>query len=91
MVVFAAIYCIVDAGQAGAFSERLSRTDALYFTVTVFATVGFGDIAAVSELARVLVTAQMVLGLLTVGVIVKLLLGAADVAKARRDRTTDPG
>jgi len=36
LVVFAATYSIVDAGQEGAFSERLSRTDCLYFAVTVF-------------------------------------------------------
>ena len=88
LVVFASIYCIVDANQPDAFSERLSRTDGLYFTVTVFATVGFGDITPVSELARILVTVQMVLGLLAVGVVAKLLFGAADVARARRSRTT---
>jgi voltage-gated potassium channel len=88
LVVFASIYCIVDAGQRDAFSERLSRSDGLYFTVTVFATVGFGDITAVSDLARILVTVQMVLGLLTVGVIAKLLFGAADFARARRSRAT---
>ena len=88
LVVFASIYCIVDASLPDAFSERLSRTDGLYFTVTVFATVGFGDITPVSELARILVTVQMVLGLLAVGVVAKLLFGAADVARARRSRTT---
>ena len=88
LVVFASIYGIVDTGQPNAFSERLSRTDGLYFTVTVFATVGFGDITPVSDLARILVTVQMVLGLLTVGVIAKLLFGAADVARARRSRAT---
>ena len=29
----------------------MTRTDALYFVVTVFATVGFGDITPVSETA----------------------------------------
>jgi voltage-gated potassium channel len=52
--------------------------------VTVFATVGFGDIAPVSELARVLVTIQMLVGLLAVGVIAKFVLGAVQVAVARR-------
>ena len=52
--------------------------------MTVFATVGFGDIAPVSELARVLVTIQMLVGLVAVGVIAKLVLGAVQVAVARR-------
>jgi UDP-N-acetylmuramyl pentapeptide phosphotransferase/UDP-N-acetylglucosamine-1-phosphate transferase len=92
IVVFAAAYCTVDAQQPGAFSEALSRTDGLYFTVTVFATVGFGDISAVTQLARVLVTIQMLVGLLTVGVIAKVVFGAVQVAETRRaQRHTSSG
>jgi voltage-gated potassium channel len=83
-VVFASTYWIVSAEQAGAFTEPLDRTDGLYFTITVFTTVGFGDIAATSELARVLVTVQMLVGLVTVGVLAKLVLGAVQVAVARQ-------
>ena len=32
----------------GAFTERMNRLDSLYFVITVFATVGFGDITAAS-------------------------------------------
>jgi hypothetical protein len=84
VVVFAATYCVVDTDQPGAFSEPLSRTDGLYFTVTVFATVGFGDITPVTELARILVSIQMITGLLTVGVIAKVVLGAVRVAETRQ-------
>jgi len=86
IVVFAATYCTVDAQQPGAFSEALSRTDGLYFTLTVFATVGFGDITPVSQLARVLVTIQMVVGLLTVGVIAKVVFGAVQLAESRQSQ-----
>jgi len=86
LVVFASTYCTVAAQQTGAFSEPLSRTDGLYFTITVFATVGFGDITPVTELARVLVTLQMVVGLLVVGIIAKVVLGAVRVAESRRSR-----
>jgi hypothetical protein len=84
LVVFAATYCTVSAQQPEAFSEPLSRTDGLYFTMTVFATVGFGDITPATELARVLVTLQMLVNLLTVGVAVKVVLGAVRVAESRR-------
>ena len=87
-VVFASTYWIVAQEQSGAFSEPLNRTDGLYFTITVFSTVGFGDITPVTQLARVLVTVQIIIGLVTVGVIAKLVLGAVQVAVARR--TTDP-
>jgi len=86
VVVFAAAYCTVDAQQPGAFSEALSRTDGLYFTLTVFATVGFGDISPVTQLARVLVTIQMVVGLLTVGLIAKVVFGAVQMAESRRSQ-----
>ena len=90
LVVFASTYWTVATQQAGAFSEPLSRTDSLYFTVTVFTTVGFGDITPVTDLARVLVTVQMVVGLLTVGVIAKVVLGAVQVAESRRNREPGP-
>jgi voltage-gated potassium channel len=86
IVVFAATYCTVDAQQPGAFSEALSRTDGLYFTVTVFATVGFGDITPVTQLARVLVTTQMIVGLLAVGVIAKVVFGAVQLAESRQSQ-----
>jgi hypothetical protein len=92
IVVFAATYVTVSAQQPGAFSEPLNRTDGLYFTVTVFATVGFGDISPVTELARVLVTIQMLVGLLTVGVIAKVLFGAVRIAESHNtQRSTSAG
>ena len=88
IVIFAATYCTVATQQPDAFSEPLNRTDGLYFTVTVFATVGFGDISPVTQLARVLVTIQMIAGLLTVGVIAKVVLGAVKVAETRQTQAT---
>jgi len=87
LVVFAATYCTVAGQQADAFSEPLDRTDGIYFTVTVFATVGFGDITPVSQLARVRVTVQMLVGLVVVGLVGNLLCGAVQAAVARRDET----
>ena len=83
LILFASTYITVDGQQADAFSEPLSRTDGLYFTVTTFATVGYGDITPQTELARALVTIQMLVGLIAVGVIAKVVLGAARVAQER--------
>jgi voltage-gated potassium channel len=88
IVVFASSYCTLDTDQPGSFSEPLNKTDALYFTVTVFATVGFGDISPVTELARVLVTVQMVVGVLTAGVLAKVVFGAVQLADTRRATVT---
>jgi voltage-gated potassium channel len=83
LVVFAATYVTIDGQQSGAFSEPLDRTDGLYFTMTTFATVGYGDISPVTELARVAVTVQMVVGLIAVGLIAKVVLRAVQVAQER--------
>lgn len=76
LLVFAQGYFLLARHQPGSFTAPLTRTDALYFVVTVFATVGFGDIAPVSSPARVLVTLQMVLDLLVLGVALKVILAA---------------
>jgi voltage-gated potassium channel len=54
----------------------LTRTNSLSFTVTVFSTVGFGDISPASQVARLVVTAQMILNLIVLGLGVKLIVGA---------------
>ena len=74
LLLFAAGYSLMSAANPGAFTEPLDRTDAIYFTVTVFATVGFGDIAPVTESARIVVTLQMVGDLLVLGVLLQAIL-----------------
>jgi hypothetical protein len=89
LLLFAATYVLIATNAPDAFSEPLSRTDALYFTITVFATVGFGDITPTSEVARIVTTAQMVLGLIAVGVLAKVVLGAVRVSVQRREGSDD--
>jgi hypothetical protein len=76
LILFAAGHYLLGQSQPGSYSQPLSRLDALYFVVTVFATVGFGDIVPTSETARIVTTVQMVLNLVFVGVIARVLLGA---------------
>jgi voltage-gated potassium channel len=85
LLVFAAAYFKMADVNAQAFSEPLTRTDALYFTVTVFATVGFGDIAPASQVARVAVMVQMLGDLVVVGLVLRLMLGAVKAGRQRRD------
>jgi voltage-gated potassium channel len=83
-VLFAAAYVMLADAQPQAFSEPLSRTDALYFTITVFSTVGFGDIVPVTDGARVATMVQMVGDLLVVGLVLRVMLGAVKAARRRR-------
>ncbi len=88
LIVFAASYVLMAGADPHAFTEPLDRTGSLYFTITVFATVGFGDIAAKTQLARVVVMIQMVLDLLILGLGLRLFLGAVKVGQRRRDSRT---
>ena len=85
LVVFASTYSVISNGQPDSFSEPLSRTDALYFTVTVFATVGFGDIAPRSEVARIITMVQMIVGLITFGLLAKIVFAAMQKGLRRRE------
>lgn len=87
LVMFAVVYVLLADSDPQAFSEPLSRGDSLYFVVTVFATVGFGDIAPVSAVARALTTVQMICDLLLIGLVLKVFLAAVDVGRRRAGRT----
>ena len=84
LLLFASTYVVMAAISARNFSEPLSRTDALYFTVTVFSTVGFGDITAKTEAARLVVTGQMIADLVTIGLAVKVIVGAVKQGRRRQ-------
>ncbi|MFD3662349.1 potassium channel family protein [Streptomyces sp. NPDC058659] len=84
VMLFAATYYLLERSAPGSFSEAMSRTDALYFTMTVLSTVGFGDIAPRTEVARLLTTGQMTANFLLIGVAARFVLGA--VQEGRRLR-----
>jgi voltage-gated potassium channel len=89
IVAFAATYFLIASSDPTSFSQPLDRTGALYFTVTVLATVGFGDIAPVTTIARVAAMVQMVLDIAVIGLAAKVLFGAAD--RAVRNRAAGKG
>jgi voltage-gated potassium channel len=89
LLLFASVYVVQSTMSASNFSEPLTRTDALYFTVTVFSTVGFGDITAKTEAARLVVTAQMIADLLIIGIGLRVIVGA--VTRSRQQRPEDAG
>ena len=82
LLLFAASYYLMAKADAANFNvHTLTRTDALYFTVTVFATVGFGDINPTSQAARVLVMVQMILDLILLGLGIRIFAGAIQVGR----------
>lgn len=89
VMIFASTYLLLAASQQGAFTESVNRTDALYFTMTVLSTVGFGDIAPRSEAARVLVTVQMVGNLIVLGALARVVVGAVQITRQRQAEQSD--
>lgn len=78
ILVFAGTYFAMSVQDAANFDVAgLTRVDTLYFTVTVFSSVGFGDISAASQAARVLVTVQMILNLIVLGAGIRVFVGVA--------------
>lgn len=77
LFLFAFLYTSMSVTDPLAFTEPLSRMDALYFTTVTFATVGFGDITPVSQLARAVVTVQMIAGLGALVLVAKVAFFAA--------------
>ncbi|MEU6237083.1 potassium channel family protein [Kitasatospora sp. NPDC047058] len=94
LLLFAATYVGLAALSRASFGIPLSHTNGLYFSVTVFSTVGFGDITAKSDTARLVVTVQMLADLVVLGLAVKVIVGAVQRGrqrKAGRDGTPDGG
>jgi hypothetical protein len=79
LLLFSAAYFVMARAHAAAFTQSMTRTDALYFAITMFSTVGLGDIAPTSEPARIVVMVQMLGDLALVGFAARVVVGAVQV------------
>jgi voltage-gated potassium channel len=82
---FSALYLVIDR-RAGQFDGIETRLDAAYFTVTTLSTVGFGDISATGQAARLAVTLQILFDLTLLAVTVRVLMNAAHARRATADQ-----
>jgi hypothetical protein len=87
VIVFSIVYVSLSSANPSSFSEPLNEVGGLYFTMSVLSTVGFGDISALSDFARIVVIVQILVDFLLLGVVVRLLLGAGKSAAEERDKT----
>lgn len=81
---FSSVFLAINRGE-GQFVGLSTKVDAVYFTVTTMSTVGFGDIHASGQAARVAVTVQIVFDLSFLAVSLRLLIGSL-----RRRGVVDP-
>lgn len=84
--LFATAYYVMSVADPANFNEPLTRLDAAYFTVTVFATVGFGDIVATTQTARAVATAQMLGDLVLVGLVAHAVVNAVRIGMERKEQ-----
>ncbi len=90
-LLFAWAYAMMPAVSPAAFSHSLDRSSAIYFTVTILSTVGFGDITPVTAAARWVVTLHMIINITLVVVLGRVLLMAGRIARTRRAATNAVG
>lgn len=83
---YGVLYAFVASVDLAAFGSSLRGSDAIYFSVITAATVGYGDIAPKTSLAKWIVISEILLSLLYV----VLLFSAAANALQRRRSTVAP-
>lgn len=91
LVFFAWIYLNMSNSDVRTFGHPMDHMTALYFTVTVFSTVGFGDITPKTDLAQLVTTVQMLADLAVIAIVVRLILGVANRSVAERAGTAPAG
>lgn len=84
LAIFTMVYVMVSINDPGAFTEPLDSFNGYYFSLTVLATVGFGDIAPNTVTARSFTMVQMALDIAFIAVIIKVMSGAARKAIQQR-------
>jgi uncharacterized membrane protein len=85
IVSFSSVYFVLATGHQGEIAGLRTKIDALYFTVTIVSTVGFGDITATGQTARGIVIGHMVVDVVLVAVAVRVVSWAL---KQRQDPDT---
>ena len=90
LLLFATVYYKLAQNDPATFTEQMGRTDSLYFTVTVFSSVGFGDIAPKLDSSRIPVMIQMLGDLAVFGVAARIIINAVQVGVHRAERGAGP-
>jgi hypothetical protein len=93
IVVFAFTYLSIGHGRPASFSQPLNHIGAMYFTITVISTVGFGNITARTDIARVVVMLQIILDVALLFGIARTVVFAArlGVTRQRAERNSGAG
>ena len=90
IVFFALALYLLEATDPGQIAGLRTRVDALYFTMATATTVGYGDVHAVGQLARVVVIVQLAFNVVFVAAVVALLSSRMREVVTRRGDSSKP-
>ncbi|HEY7669676.1 MAG TPA: ion channel [Hyphomicrobium sp.] len=91
VIVFASIYCILSQAspevhfRVGDVARTMSYSEAIYLSIVTISTVGYGDIVPASNAARVLISLEVVCGVLL------LLFGVSELLEYTREHRREHG
>jgi voltage-gated potassium channel len=85
LLMFALGYYSLAIHQPHEMVGIATRVDALYFSVTTVSTVGYGDVHAAGQFARVVTTVQLVFDVVFIAAFARLLKANADIRLPRDD------
>ena len=89
-VVFFALADYVTAlSGSDQFADLRTKTDAMYFTLATLTTVGYGDVHATGQIARVVVSAQLLFNVVVIATGASMLTRELG-SRARQRRTPGP-
>ncbi len=74
-IMWAGIYTVLEGISPGSFSGTSETTDLLYFSFVTLTTVGFGDIAPLSILAKRLAIFEAAMGGIYMAIIIAMIVG----------------
>lgn len=83
--LFGRMYHVLSVWDPAAFSVTLDYFTAVYFSMTVLSTVGFGDIVPRGDIARGLAMVQMIGNFVLLGLVVRVLTQAASSRRPAQD------
>lgn len=72
VIVFALAYYLIESQAPDQFEGLETRTDALYYTVVTLGTVGYGDVHAAGQIARIVTIVQVMFDLVVIGLLLSV-------------------
>src|SRR5664279_2552997 len=92
VALFALAYYVIQITDPTQFVDLATRTDSLYYTVITLGTVGYGDVHAVGQVARVVTMIQVAFDLVVIGALIAVATSRFQVVpRTTRERRHQSG